>query len=92
MIADDISNKLVGLEALDQRSTTEPVDQESKRTQVLVVEESILTLMRVADRLGFYEEVNRRIGIPERLKESYWKIILRRSADTSYRQSARNLP
>ncbi len=53
-------------------ATENPEEQERIRQHIKGIEESIVTLMKLADELGLYEEVDRRIVIPPHLKEDYW--------------------
>jgi len=72
VLADLILTQLGGINSYGERANEHPVKQERMRLEKEKTEESILTLMKVADELGLYEDVARDIVIPQRIKEFYW--------------------
>ena len=65
VLTDLLLTQLRGIDSYEERANEYPVKKEK-------TEESILTLMKVADELGLYEDVVKDIGIPQHIKEYYW--------------------
>jgi hypothetical protein len=72
VLTDLLLTQLGGIDSYEERANEHPVKQERMRLEKEKTEESILTLMKVADELGLYEDVVRDIVIPQRIKDYYW--------------------
>ena len=72
VLTDLLLTQLGDINSYEERANEHPVKQERMRLEKEKTEESILTLMKVADELGLYEDVVRDIVIPQRIKEYYW--------------------
>jgi len=72
VITNLILTQLGGIDSYEERANELPVKQERMRLEKEKTEESILTIMKVADELDLYEDVVRDIVIPQRIKEYFW--------------------
>jgi hypothetical protein len=72
VLTDLILTQLGGIDSYEERANELPVKQERMRLEKETTEESILTLMKVADELDLYEDVVRDIVIPQRIKAYFW--------------------
>ena len=72
VIKDLMLNDIVHIDMLNKRLEEEPEERESMRRRIRYSEEVVFTLMKVANELGVYEDVNGKIKIPRRLKRDFF--------------------
>jgi hypothetical protein len=72
VIKDLMLNDIVQIDRLSKRLEEEPEERESMRRRIRYSEEVVFTLMKVANELGVYEDVNGKITIPHRLKRAFF--------------------
>jgi hypothetical protein len=72
VIKDLMLNDIVHIDMLSKRLEKVPEERESMRRRIRYSEEVVFTLMKVAEELGVYEDVNRKIKIPRHPKRDYF--------------------
>ena len=72
VIKDLMLNDIVHIDMLSKRLEKEPEERESMRRRIRYSEEVVFTLMKVANELGVYEDVNKKIKIHRHLKRDYF--------------------
>ena len=72
VIKDLMLNDIVHIDMLRERLEKEPEEGESMRRRIRYSEEGVFTLMKVANELGVYEDVNGKIKTPHRLKRDFF--------------------
>ena len=72
VIKDLMLNDIVHIDMLRERLEKEPEERESMRRRIRYIEEGVFTLMKVANELGVYEDVDGKIKIPHRLKRDFF--------------------
>ena len=72
VIKDLMLNDIVHIDMLRERLEKEPEEGESMRRRIRYIEEGVFPLMKVANELGVYEDVDGKITIPNRLKRDFF--------------------
>ena len=72
VIKDLMLNDIVHIDMLSKRLEKVPEERKSMRRRIRYSEEGVFTLMKVANELGVYEDVNGKITIPHRLKRDFF--------------------
>ena len=71
-IADLIRSHLVSVDLYEKQATEWPGEREMITRESEKTEAGVFAFMKLASDLGMYEDVNRRVGIPQHLKEGFW--------------------
>ena len=72
VIKDLMLNDIEHIDILSMRLEKVPEERESMRRRIRYSEEVVFTLMKVANELGVYEDVDGKITIPHRLKRDFF--------------------